>query len=93
MADELINIEVAYATPERQVVIPLDVPTGSTVEGAIATSGILREFREINLNTQKVGIFGQVCTLDKTLTDGDRIEIYRPLMQNPMDARRGRLQK
>lgn len=93
MAAETIAIEVAYATPERQVVIPIDVPAGSTAEQAIKASGFLEQFPEVDLSLQKIGIFGHVCTLDKGLADGDRIEIYRPLMQNPMDARRGRLNK
>ena len=93
MADESISVEVAYAKPDAQVVIPLGVPAGCTVEHAIVASGILEQFRGIDLSQQKAGIFGQICTLDKTLVDGDRIEIYRPLLQNPMDARRGRLQK
>lgn len=93
MADDLINIEVAYATPDRQAIIPLEVPTGSTVEQVITASGILQQFPEIDLGQQKVGIFSQICALEKTLADGDRVEIYRPLKQNPMDARRGRMQK
>ncbi len=93
MAVELISIEVAYAKSDAQAVIPLDVPAGCTVEQAIRTSGILNQFPEVDLTQQKVGIFGQVCTLDKTIADSDRVEIYRPLLQNPMDARRGRLQK
>ena len=93
MAEETIRVEVAYALPERQAVIELALPTDSTVEQAIQASGILLQFPEIDLSRQKVGVFSQVCKLDKVLTDGDRIEIYRPLRQDPMDARRGRLQK
>jgi len=93
MADELIAIEVAYAQPDKQVVIPLGVAAGSTVAQAIQASGILAQFPEIDLGQQKVGICGQVCSLDKTVNAGNRVEIYRPLLQNPMDARRGRLQK
>lgn len=93
MVDELITVEVAYATPDRQLLIPIKLAAGGNVEQAIEASGILRQFPEINLNQQKVGIFSQICKLDKTLADGDRVEIYRPLQQNPMDARRGRLQK
>jgi hypothetical protein len=93
MADDLIAVEVAYATPERQALIPVNLTANSTVEQAIEVSGILREFPEIDLSQQKVGIFGVVCSLDKTLNSEDRVEIYRPLLQNPMDARRGRLQK
>jgi len=93
MADKSISVEVAYATPERQAVIALELHAGDTVEQAIEASGILGQFPDIDLGQQKVGIYGQVCALDKTVADGDRIEIYRPLQQNPMDARRGRLQK
>lgn len=93
MAADSINIEVAFATPERQVVIPLQLTDGGSVELAITASGILEQFPDIDLNQQKVGIFGLICGLDRVLADGDRVEIYRPLKQNPMDARRGRLQK
>lgn len=93
MADGLISVEVAYATPDRQLIASLTLPTDSTAEQAISASDMLQQFPEIDLSRQKIGIFGQVCKLDKLLTDGDRVEIYRPLQQNPMDARRGRLQK
>ncbi|CAD6876590.1 RnfH family protein [Methylomonas sp. EbB] len=93
MADDLIAVEVAYAMPDRQVLIPISLPANSTAKQAIEVSGILREFLEIDLSQQKVGIFGQICNLDKNLSAEDRVEIYRPLKQNPMDARRGRLQK
>ncbi len=93
MADELIAVEVAYATPERQLLIPVSLTANSTVEQAIEASGILLEFSDIDLSQQKVGIFGVVCNLDKTVNPEDRVEIYRPLKQNPMDARRERLQK
>ncbi|OQW71779.1 MAG: RnfH family protein [Proteobacteria bacterium ST_bin11] len=93
MADELIAVEVAYATPERQLLIPVSLEANSTVEQAIDASGILQECPEINLSQQMVGIFGLVCNLDKIVSSEDRVEIYRPLRQNPMEARRGRLQK
>ncbi|MDX8126644.1 RnfH family protein [Methylomonas sp. OY6] len=86
-------VEVAYATPDRQLLIPISLAANSTAKQAIEASGILREFPEIDLGQQKVGIFGQICNLDKNLSAEDRVEIYRPLKQNPMDARRGRLQK
>lgn len=93
MADDLIAVEVAYATPDRQLLILIRLAANSSIEQAIAASGILREFPEIDLSQQKVGVFGLVCNLDKTVSADDRVEIYRPLRQNPMDARRGRLQK
>lgn len=91
MANDSMRIEVAYAKPERQVVLEIELPIGSTVEQAIQASGLLRQFPEIDLTRQKTGIFGQVSKLDKLLQDGDRVEIYRPLAQDPMTARRNRL--
>ncbi len=91
MANDPIRTEVAYAKPERQAVLVVDLPIGSTVEQAIHASGLLQQFPEIDLTQQKVGIFGQVCKLDHPLQDGDRVEIYRPLTQDPMTARRNRL--
>jgi hypothetical protein len=93
MADELIAVEVAYATPERQLLIPVSLAANSTVEQAIEVSGILREFSEIDLSQQKVGVFGVVCNLDRIVSSEDRVEIYRSLRQNPMDARRGRVKR
>lgn len=93
MAAEIIQVEVAYARPERQAIIPIALPANSTVGQAIDQSGILQAFTEIDLKQQKAGIFGLVCKLDKILQDGDRVEIYRPLSQDPMVARRNRLQK
>nr|WP_197492526.1 RnfH family protein [Methylomonas methanica] len=86
-------VEVAYAESDRQVLIRVSLVANATVEQAIKASGILREFSEIDLSQLKVGIFGQICNLDKNLSAEDRVEIYRPLKQNPMEARRRRLQK
>jgi len=93
MVDEVICVEVAYATQDKQTLIALTLPADSTAEQAIADSGILRQFPEIDLSAQKIGIFGTISTLDKALMDGDRVEIYRPLLQDPMMARRNRIQK
>ncbi len=88
MAAELIEIEVAYATANQQTVLRLQIANSSTVEQAIIESGILQQWPEIDLQKNKVGIFGQLCELDKILNAGDRVEIYRPLQKDPMDARR-----
>lgn len=88
MAAELIEIEVAYAKADQQTVLSLKMADNSTVEQAIIASGILQQWPEIDLQKNKVGIFGQFCQLDKVLNSGDRIEIYRPLQKDPMDARR-----
>ena len=88
MADELIDVEVAYATEQQQVVIQIQTNNPTSILEAIQASGLLSRFPEINLNSQKTGIFGQLAELSHTVQPGDRIEIYRPLKINPMDARR-----
>ncbi len=88
-----INVEVAFATPEKQAVTAVTVLTDSTVQQAIGASGILNQFPEIDLQKMSVGVFGKVCQLDRIIGQGERVEIYRPLMQNPMDARRDRAVK
>jgi putative ubiquitin-RnfH superfamily antitoxin RatB of RatAB toxin-antitoxin module len=87
---ELITVEVAYATPEQQQIIALDVPANTTVETAIRLSGLLTSFPEINLSATAVGIFGKVSELNQVLKTGDRVEIYRPLLHDPKEARRQR---
>lgn len=93
MAAEFIKVEVAYARPDRQVIIPVSIAAESTAEQAILASGVLEQFPEIDLGQQKIGIFSQICKLQHIVGNGDRIEIYRPLLQDPMTARRNRLQK
>ena len=88
MADKLIDVEVAYATEQQQVVIQIQTCNPTSILEAIQASGLLSRFPEINLNSQKTGIFGQLAELSHTVQPGDRIEIYRPLKINPMDARR-----
>ena len=91
MAVELITVEVAYAMPEKQSLISISLAVGSTAEQAIEASGLLQIFPEIDLSKQKIGIFSQICKLQHLLSHGDRVEIYRPLLQDPMTARRNRL--
>ena len=93
MVEVLIAIEVAYATPEQQVLIALDMPEDATVEQAISASGLLTRFPEINQTELKTGIFGSVCKPDQPLKPGDRVEIYRPLRHDPKEARRQRAAK
>lgn len=91
--NEKVFIEVAYALPEEQVLLALDVEQGTTVEQAIQLSGILKSFTDINLANNKVGIFGKAVKLDEVLRDKDRIEIYRPLIADPKESRRKRAEK
>ena len=90
MADKLIDVEVAYANPEQQVIVALKIPEGATVEQAINASGLLNRFPEIDETGIKAGIFGCVCRLDQPLRQGDRLEIYRSLIHDPKEARRQR---
>jgi hypothetical protein len=69
------------------------MPEGATVEVAIKASGVLERFPEIALSELKAGIFGEVCKLDQPVKEADRIEIYRPLIHDPKDARRQRALK
>lgn len=86
----VLEVEVAYAKPNTQALISVTLAAEATMEQAIIRSGILSRFPEIDLKTTEVGIFGKICRLSDSVKTGDRIEIYRPLSQNPMDARRQR---
>ena len=90
MADPQITVEVVFARPDEQVLEQLRVPVDSTVEAVIRSSGILKRFPEIDLATNKVGIFGKATKLSAGLHEGDRIEIYRPLIADPKEARKKR---
>lgn len=83
-------VEVAYARPERQLIIPLEVNETCTIEQAIRKSGILREFAEIDLAVNKVGVFGKLGKLEQTLREKDRVEIYRKLIADPKQVRKQR---
>ena len=93
MAEALIDVEVAYATPEQQMIIALKMLEGATVEQAINASGLLDCFPEIAAGDIKAGIFGNICKLDQHLRQADRVEIYRPLIHDPKEARRQRAAK
>lgn len=93
MSVETINVEVAYARSEEQIVKEIKAVQGITVEEAINQSGIMDEFPEINLSVNKVGVFGKAAKLDTALHPGDRVEIYRPLIADPKEARKKRAAK
>lgn len=78
-----MKIGIAYALPKRQVWFDIEIPEGSTVQDAIHRSGILKQFPEIDLEKQKVGIFSKLTKLDAVLNEGDRVEIYRPIICDP----------
>ncbi len=89
MAKQL-DVEVVYAKADQQTRVNLLLDADVTVEQAIKASGILDQFAEIDLAINKLGIFGKSCKLSDLLHNGDRVEIYRPLKQDPMEARRKR---
>ena len=78
-----MKIGIAYALPKRQVLFDIEVPDGATVQDAINRSGILKQFPDIDLEKQKVGIYSKLSKLDTVLSDGDRVEIYRPITCDP----------
>lgn len=86
-------VEVIYATSARQEIRTVRLPAGSVVEQAIRHSGLLAEFPEIDLAVNRVGVYGEPVALDSTLEGGERIEIYRPLIIDPKEARRKRATK
>ena len=85
-----INVEVAYAKPDQQVILNVLVNEGSTLEQAIELSGILKTYPEIDLSKNKVGLFGKLGKKTAELKAGDRVEIYRPLIADPKEVRRKR---
>ena len=93
MADEAqtLSCEVAYARPDRQFVIPLTLPPGTTAREALLRSGIAELCREILPDTAVLGVYGRVVSADHVLREGDRLEIYRPLAADPRAARRERV--
>ncbi|MFT4674310.1 MAG: putative ubiquitin-RnfH superfamily antitoxin RatB of RatAB toxin-antitoxin module [Reinekea sp.] len=91
----MINIEVAYATPEQQLILPLAVPEGTDLRSAILLSGIAQAFPGLDVATAPLGLFGRKVAQPEVqwATAGDRIEIYRPLIIDPMQARLNRAAK
>ena len=84
------EVEVAYAKPDEQVILEVPFQPGMTVQEAIEHSKIQERFPEIDLDVNKVGVFGKAVKLDAVLSPGDRVEIYRPLIADPKEARRKR---
>ncbi len=85
-----ITVEVAYALPHKQLIIPVQVSVEATAEEAIIASGMMKKFPEIDLSENHIGVFGVRTKLDQTLRHLDRIEIYRPLIADPKEVRKQR---
>ncbi len=88
-----ICVEVVYALPERQYLRTVKLESGSTVEQAILGSGLLELRPDIDLKSNKVGIYSRPVKLSDFLEDGDRVEIYRPLIADPKELRRLRAER
>ncbi len=89
-ASRKMTVEVAYARPDEQAIIPVEVPEGATLEQAVVLSRIQERFPEIDLATARVGVFGKLAKSSAVLRPGDRVEIYRPLIADPKAVRRER---
>ncbi|MGJ8620063.1 MAG: RnfH family protein [Methylophilaceae bacterium] len=85
-----ITVEVAYALPDQQLIIPVQVTVETTAEEAIHASNIISKCPEIDLAKNQVGIFGKLAKLDTPLRHMDRVEIYRPLIADPKEVRKQR---
>ena len=88
MAESTIRVEVVFATPARQELKALELPSGATVADAIEGSGLQALFDEIDFDQLEVGIWGRVTERSTPLREGDRVELYRPLARDPREARR-----
>jgi len=87
---ERFEIEVAYATPDEQVILKIMAENGITVRDAVEQSRIADRFPSIDLDKDKMGVFGKIAKQDTELYPGDRVEIYRPLIADPKAVRKKR---
>ena len=86
----MLKVEIVYALAQRSVVKALEVPAGATLNDALKLAAADPMFRELDLSQAPVGVYGKVASRDQLLNDGDRIEIYRPLLEDAKLARRKR---
>jgi uncharacterized protein len=86
----MINVEIVYAHPQRTVCKPLTMREGALIGEALDAVAADEDFRGVDLASATVGIFGSVASRDRPLREGDRVEIYRPLLEEPKLARRAR---
>ncbi|MBF0255592.1 MAG: RnfH family protein [Gammaproteobacteria bacterium] len=90
MADEKMRVEVAYALADEQLILEVQAEPGLTLEAAVEKSGILQRFPQIDWATADVGLFGKLAKRTDLLQEGDRVEIYRPLIADPKEMRKKR---
>ena len=87
---DTITVEVAFALPDKQAIETVTVAQGTTALEAARQSGIVEKFEEIDLDDAKLGIFGKAVSPAQALREGDRVEIYRPLIADPKEVRKAR---
>lgn len=87
---EILKVEVCYALPDKQFLVPVVLSEGATLQRALEASGLLEKHPEIDLQKNKFGIFAKLSKLDTVLRDRDRVEIYRPLIADPKEVRKQR---
>lgn len=85
-----MKIEVVYLGEDSEFFVSLEMSDGLTVQQAVELSGLLDRHPEISFDNNEVGVFSEIVSLDSSLHDGDRVEVYRPLAMDPMEARRMR---
>ena len=85
-----LKVEVAYAAGREVELISLEVPAGTTAGEAVRRSGFSTRYPGLDTGPGRIGIFGKACPDATVLKDGDRVEIYRPLLADPKEARRRR---
>jgi putative ubiquitin-RnfH superfamily antitoxin RatB of RatAB toxin-antitoxin module len=90
MSEASLQIEIVYAEPQRAIVKSLSLPAGARVADALRWAALDPAFRGVDVANSAVGIFGKLTRGDQLLRQGDRIEIYRPLLTDPKEARRAR---
>ncbi len=83
-----MNVSAAYDNGKKQIWVKVEAPEGSTVKDVLELSGLLDMFPEIDLESQKVGVFGRLTKLDTTVEDGQRVEVYRPITADPETVER-----
>lgn len=89
-SDDTIDVEVAYALPDKQAIIPLKVAPGTTALEAARQSGVAERFEGLDLEEARLGVFSKVVAPTQVLQPGDRVEIYRPLKADPKEVRKER---
>ncbi|GAA4100599.1 hypothetical protein GCM10022414_27660 [Zhongshania borealis] len=93
--NKTIHVEVAYALPDKQRIVALELPAGSSVRDAAMQSGLDKQFVELDLRNVDLGVFGKGVSKpdEQMLKNGDRVEIYRPLIADPKEVRKQRAAK